>query len=334
MAARAQGAWRVSLDYEAAQEIRRRVADGESQRAVARSIGVSGQMVSLIVRGLAWTEPLPRGGPRVVLRDEDVVAILASTESHKQVAELYGVTREHIGQIRSGRAWKRLTADRAPSALEEVERAIAPLVRRLGARAVAEALRQLATSLDERRPDAMSDEEWGVYDRIRSRIRRRVLRAGGTPGQARAEARAAALEAVSRVRQGLPEEPDDRSTRRTTKRLWTDAERARIDRARDAAYEVAKKRELAAGTTPRTALLAAQAAGRAAAAEERERIRAGRTKRRKAPRPKAERIGGQNAAGGAVVASYPKVGVTTIRGRPAALAIVFSASVFTSPNDT
>ncbi len=175
------------------------------------------------------------------------------------------------------------------SVLDELHRVIQPIVRRHGAGTVAEALRQVATSLDERRPDAMSHEERGLYDRTRQREWRRAVRGGAAPAEARATARRAALEAVGRARQGLPEIFDDRSPRRATKRLWTDSELARIKRARDAAYNATRTSELGRGAELRSALLAAQAAARAAAAAERERIRAPSTKRQTArPAPKSK----------------------------------------------
>jgi hypothetical protein len=50
-----------------------------------------------------------KGGPRrknTKLTPESVLKIRASSEQNKVLANRYGVTREHIGNIRKGRSWK------------------------------------------------------------------------------------------------------------------------------------------------------------------------------------------------------------------------------------
>lgn len=63
----------------------------------------------------------PRTGtssPNAILTEADVLAIRASKESQRKLAQLYGVSRSLVEQIKSGKVWKHLlpaAAQRAPS---------------------------------------------------------------------------------------------------------------------------------------------------------------------------------------------------------------------------
>lgn len=119
--ARGERNWRAKLTDDDVREVRRRLAAGELQRAIAAEMGISQTSVSKVQRGVRWAHVegpcwarsgVGEGNGAAKLTEAKVVEIrrrLAAGEFQRVIASDMGVVQSLISQIKRGRIWAHLT---------------------------------------------------------------------------------------------------------------------------------------------------------------------------------------------------------------------------------
>ena len=100
------------LTQDQAQDIIRRVAEGETQKKLAAEYGVCPSTVSNLVSGRSWpnlerpqTPNTKIRGAKLKPEDIPVILVRLATEKSATIAADYGVTRQTIDNIKRGKTW-------------------------------------------------------------------------------------------------------------------------------------------------------------------------------------------------------------------------------------
>lgn len=129
-----RGTPRPKLTAAMRDEALKRAKSGETQRHIAKLMGISGASVGKLLHQAGFygaeaasrpfNERARRGPPvgeastRSKLTDEQVLAIRSSTESNRKAAVRFGVTPSTVSDIRNGRYWQHLLTPVLPSNLD------------------------------------------------------------------------------------------------------------------------------------------------------------------------------------------------------------------------